>query len=489
MCPSHCALVLTDLISDDGFLHQREAYTLLDGLLSATNYLINEGLLHGDITSNNILVEDLSPKIPRFWLTGFASAKPVSTHMTETERAADVHMVVQMIASVRPGPKYFEDPIANDIFTETFQAFPDTTLTAKQILDRFNELTHGKGDFPFRVHRLTKVFAMEQFTFRDHTYYLKNDVARAIWAMLAHDVSGCQEAYDKVLRTKPSVQASQALGEELLCWEDAQKLIQMYSAKDCLDYPKLAPKWNSRTHCTRNFPISIHVTCYTPSSMWNLSRLVTSMRLLDPVSFGKPKRYVEVGGDSEFEGSYVDLETFRDACDLLDVSSPPCPKDTYSDPRSEEFLSVDSYSGDMVLVEEGLLLGAAIFKRSSRTMIYGGIELSEISALELSKQRNFKGLQHGLQQSGTAPQDTDRLWQAWPTQRASESQYESLTESEDTFRFTSRRAPDPTEGQAQSKNYIEEWVGEQMKRRRVGRSAVDTEPNRSSPPDDKPEGV
>ena len=481
--------MLADLILDDGYLNQREAYTLLDGLLSTTNYLINQGLLHGDITSNNILVEDLSPKNPRFWLTGFASARPVSTHMIETERATDVHMVMKTIASVLPGPDYFEDPVANAIFTETFQAFPGTTLTAKQILDRFNALTHGEGDFPFQVHRLTKVFTMDQFKVRDHTYYLKSDVARVIWAMLAHDAPGCQEAYDKVLRTKPSVHASQALGKELLRWEDAQKLFHIYSPKECLDYPKLEPKGTNRTNCSRNFPISIHVTCYTSCSMWNLSRLVTSMRLLDPVSFGKPKRYIEVGGDLQFEGSYVDLDTFRHACDLLDVSSPSYPKDTYPDPRSDDFSSVDSYSGDLVLVEKGLLLGAAIFKRSSKTMFYGGIEFSEISAVELSKQRNFKGLQHGLQQSGTAPQDIDRLWQTWPIQRAPESQYESLTESADTFRFTWRQAPDSTQGQAQSKNYIEEWVGEQMKRRRVGRSAMDAKPNRSSPADDKPKEV
>ena len=481
--------MLTDLISDDEYLDQREAYTLLSGLLSATDYLINEGFLHGDITSNNVLVEDLSPNTPRFWLTGFAFAGPVSTHMIETERATDVHMVMQTIASVRPGPDYFEDPVANAIFTEVFQAFPDTIHTARQVLDRFNALTLGREDFPFQETCLRKVFAIDQFRFGDHSYYLKSDIARCVWAMLAHDTLGCQEAYDKVLRTKPSVKASQAIGKELLRWEDAQKLFEIYSPKECLDYPRLKPKGNSRTHCTRNFPISIHVTCYTPSSMWNLSRLVTSMRLLDPVSFGKPERYIEVGGDAQFEGSYVDLDTFRRACDLLDVSPPVCPKDTYTDPRSDEFSSVDSYSGDLVLVEKGLLLGAAIFKRSSKTMFYGGMEFSEISAVELSKQRNFKGLQNGLQRSGTAPQDIDRLGQGWPTQRAPESQYESLTESADTFRFTWSRAPDPTQGQAESKNYIAEWVGEQMKRRRVGRSAGDTKPNDPSPADDRPEGV
>ena len=481
--------MLTDLILDDGYLDQREAYTLLDGLLSTTNYLINEGRLHGDIASKNILVEDLSPKNPRFWLTGFASAMPLTTHMTETERAADAHMVMQTIATVRPSPNYFEDPIANDIFTEAFQAFPDTIYTGKHIRDRLTGLTHGKGDFPFQEHRLRKVFTIDQFSFRDHTYYLKSDVARAIWAMLAYNISECQEAYDKVLRTKPSTTASQTLGKEVLRWEEAQKLIHLYCATDCLDYPKLAPKRNTRMDCTRKFSISIRVTCYTPSSMWNLSRLVTSMRLLDPVSFGKPKRYIEVGGGSKFEGSYVDLDTFRHACDLLDVSPPPAPNDTCPDPRADEFSSVDSYSGDLVLVEEGLLLGAAIFKRSSRTMVYGGMEFSENDAVELSKKHKFEGLQNGLQRSGTAPQDIDRLWQEWPTQKVPESQYESLTESADTLRFSWRRSPRPTKGQAQSKNYIEEWVGEQMKRRRLGRSAEDTEPARRSPAHDKPEGV
>ena len=121
-------------------------------------------------------------------------------------------------------------------------------------------------------------------------------------------------------------------------------------------------------------------------------------------------------------------------------------------------------------------------------MFYGGIEFPETSALELSKQRNFEGLQNGLQRSGTAPQSIDHLCRGWPTQRAPESQYETLTESADTFRFTWRRSPDRTQGQAQTKNYVEEWVGEQMKRRRVGQLVEDTQPTRSSPADDKPQG-
>lgn len=97
---------------------------------------------------------------------------------------------------------------------------------------------------------------------------------------------------------------------------------------------------------TESTATGIRVACYTPSSMWNLSRLGTSMRLLDPLSFGSPRRYIEVGGDPQFEDIYVDLDTFRHACDLPGVSSPPYPQDNYPDPRADEFSSVDGYNGD-----------------------------------------------------------------------------------------------------------------------------------------------
>lgn len=112
----HGAELLADKIVHEP-LDQRSTYVLLDGILSTADFLINNGLQHGNITPSNILVADLSPEDPYFWLVGFSSMKPISEDTTKSDKYIDVTMAMWMITHIRGGSTYFEDPAADAIFT------------------------------------------------------------------------------------------------------------------------------------------------------------------------------------------------------------------------------------------------------------------------------------------------------------------------------------------------------------------------------------
>jgi hypothetical protein len=457
-CP-HDAVSLADRISYEP-LDDRTTYVLLQGILSAIRVLFNNGITHGAITSSNILVADLSPKNPRFWLTGFLPTRPMSQDKIKESHSADVGRALRTIAEACGDSDYFEDPAANTIFAGFLQALQSKTLSIKEILDEFNTLTYGSVDTPFQRVYLSKVFLIEQVQFDDQVYYWKIELAQMARAFLAQNTEKSQAAYENILRTKSRKNLSDRAGKELLHSNEAEKLFCRLG----MDFDvcaKLRPK--RKRHCIYELPIRIQLTHHAPSGMWNLSQLINAIPPTELLDIGNLKDCVEVGGDTKSEGLYVDFSTFEHACRLLGVSLP----ESNPNPGANQFQLVNSGNGDLVLVEEKLL-GTPIFRRSSRTMYYGSTEYSEASALQLCIERNFESLRRGILQSRHPPQSVEELYQRQQTQEFPESKFQSLTESqsENMLDFHFRPRVCSTQHQDQLERSTEDWVDEQTQRMR-----------------------
>lgn len=248
-------------------------------------------------------------------------------------------------------------------------------------------------------------------------------------------------------------------------------LTKISEAEDGGLYLDLSPtrRSQSQSQSQKRLQVWIRVARHTPSGMWNLLQLVSAMRPTIPVDVRSPERCVEVAKDARFAGLYVDINTFRHVCDLLEVVPPDTMVNDH-DPRIDQFSSVEGTRGGLVLAEDKLLLGAAVFDRSSRTLHYGGTEYSETDALQLCEQRDFVDLRCGIEWSRHPPEDMNSALLGWPVQEVPESQYQSLTESESLhgkmvppFRFS-------RPSNLGSVNLVRVWVDEQKKRRRRRRS-------------------
>ncbi|KAI9766674.1 MAG: hypothetical protein M1840_006318 [Geoglossum simile] len=449
-------------------LDGRAAFTLLQGILSAILVLFNNDISHGAIESNNILVANLSPKNPRFWLTGFSSARLMPENKLKESHSADVGMALRTVAEARGDPNYFEDPAANDIFAGFLQASQSKTLSAREILTEFNTLTNGVVGSLFEKIYLTKVFSIDQYQFCDKVYYWKNDIASIARTSLAHNTERSQEAQERVLRAKPSKILSE---KGLLYSEEVKKLFDRLEVGIDVWFgfptgPKRKRKGEARHMC--EWRVGIQITYHVPSGMWNLSQLIDAVRPT-PLDIGNPVDFVEVGGDTKYEGLYVDSRTFKHACSLLGISPPDSLKSNPElvDHRVNPFRTVSSGNGELVLAEEKLL-GTPIFNRSSRTLYYSGKKYSEASALQLCTDYSLEGLRLGILQSGDPPQTIVDLCQGQPTREFPGSQLQSLTESEseDMKFFFGRQYVAPVQRQGGFEKPIREWVSEQTRRRR-----------------------
>lgn len=464
---------LADVIGDEP-LNDRTAYTLLRETLSTLDYLYKKGIAGITLSPTSIQVADLSPENPRFWLTGISSARPILRGKIKERHSADVDMAMRIIADARGGPDYFQDPVANIIFTGLLQALQSESLSAQEILAKFEILVGQDVSFPFKSENLTRAFSIKRFQLDDQVYYRKIELARIARALFAQTAKGSQQAYTRILSTKPSKIHE---GEHLLHWGVAQKVFRRLDKDVTIGFwTRLEPATKTKRgregggegkeKCIQDFDIQIRITYHAPSRMWNLSQLINAIGPIDFPEIEDANHYVEVGGDAACEGLYVDLPTFERACRLLRVS-PPKSSENDPNPKAEQFRFVSS-KGDLVLADEQLL-GTAIFRRSSRTLYYGGTEYPEGRAVQLFPQGTFENLHHGISESRCPPQSLKILCQGQPAQDFPESQCLSLTESQsdDGLAFKRRCAsPNPDRGPAKKKTLTEQWLTEQSTRRR-----------------------
>ena len=480
MCPFD-TLPLADAIQYEP-LDDRARYALLQEVLRTLDEIYKKGIANVTITWSNVLVARLSPDKPLFWLTGISSARVMSEDTIKETHSTDVYTAMRTIGRTHGGADYFEDPAANAILTGFLQSLPSTPLSARDILDGFQTLTHGLADFPFKSSYLEKEFSAEQFRFGDQAYYRKTELALIAQALFGQTAKKSQQAYTRILSTKPSEKLPGHEGEQLLNWQDASTLFRrLGSTLGIRFWPALELEREKKREregvgrSTRAFPIRIQITNHAPSQMWNLSQLTNAVRPTDSLEIGDPDHCVEVGGDAECEGLYVDLSTFGHACRLLYVSPPPeSPQsDLEPNPRGDLFQSVNSHEGDLVLVDKKLL-GTAIFKRSSRTMHYGGTDYSEASAMQRFSQDIFDDLHRGISQSRRPAPTLKELCQGQPAQNFSESQCQSLTESQsgELLPSTRRQLRRRNQRQGQPEKLTEDWVNEQSKRRRHIRADI-----------------
>lgn len=476
-CPRD-AYPLGDFLPDEP-LNSRAAYVLLHEIFSTLAELFRNRIAHGAITLDNILVEDLSPENPRFWLIGFSSFGLIPEDRIRESHSADVRMALQTIDEARVRSDRFEDPVANKIFNRFFQTTRSKLLTAQEVLDEFNTLTDGKVDFPFKSADLTKIFSLEQFQFGGQLYYRKTELAAIARALYAQNARKGQQASEAVLCTKSNEILPGHEDENLLDGKAVQSIFERLDTfNDIQFWLEAEPKRKRDAHHMQDFRIPIQITYHAPSMMWNLSQLINTIRPTSLLELGEPEDCVEVGGKAEFEGLYVDLATFQRACEALGVSPPAQTSNSDLDSRTSQFRSVSSNQGDMVLAEEKLL-GAAIFRRSSGTMCYGGKEYTEANMLELCRLHQFEGLGLGILQCRLPAQRVEELCQGQPTQELSESQCQSLTESQHSIDPLAFPVPEPAQlnqGDIRPADVTEEWVDDQTSRKRRRPRASDIKP-------------
>lgn len=287
-CPRD-AYPLGDFIPDQP-LNSRAAYVLLHEILSTIAKLLSKGIVHGAITLDNILVEDLSPENPRFWLIGFSSFEPISEDRIRERHSADVRMALQTISEAQVRSDCFQDPVANKIFNRFFQTTRSKLLTTQEVLGAFNTLTHGKVDFPFKSANLTKVFSLEQFQFGGQLYYRKTELAAIAQALYAQNASKRQQASESVLCTKPNAILPGHEDETLLHGKAVQSIFnQLDKLNDIQFWLEVEPKRKREAHRVQDFRIPIQITYHAPSMMWNLSQLINAIRPTSLLELGEPE--------------------------------------------------------------------------------------------------------------------------------------------------------------------------------------------------------
>ncbi|PGH15730.1 hypothetical protein AJ80_05438 [Polytolypa hystricis UAMH7299] len=473
-CPFN-AYPLADWVQTEP-LDDWTTYALLRGILSALHILFMGGVAGVTISSDNVIVADLTPGEPHFWLTGVSYARPVPADRIKEKHSAEVKAAVRMVVDNHGNSKCFWNPCANTILAEFFPAQQDQLLSANDILDRFAQLTDGAADYSFKTERLLAEFPLRRLQLNGQVYYHRSELARMASALFSQAAEESEQIYTKILSTKPSKTFPGHEVEYLLEWEEVKTLFERFGKTFGINFWLTGKKGRDRRQEDESvvyFSAQVHISFHSRSGLWNLSQLINSIRPACPLEVWDADVCVEVCGDASCEGLYVDLSTFRRACCLLNVSPPAEPIESPGDEdEGDRFRAISGQSNNFGIADKKLL-GTAIFNRSSRTLMYGGTEYSENKALELFPQDPFKGLHRAITQSMRQPQSLKTLCQAHLEPDISESQCVSLTESlpDDPYSFANfKKTRRKLLLQAKPDNLTEEWVETQFKRRRRSRA-------------------
>lgn len=233
-----------------------------------------------------------------------------------------------MIVNCSSNLNCFQDPVANDIFDGFLLALQYNPPSAKEILDLFATLTDGHADYPFKLEYLTAIFSIKKFQFGRQVYYRKTEVAQVASALCAPIDENSQDAYTRVLSTKSNQTLPEHEGEQVLHWQEIQKLFARLGKTQGVSFwfPETSKREKKAVEVSmQDFHVRLRISCHVPSKMWNLTQLINAIRPVDAIDIGDPDVCVDVGGDADCKGLYVDLDTIERACRLLRVSPPPKP--------------------------------------------------------------------------------------------------------------------------------------------------------------------
>ncbi|KLJ06232.1 hypothetical protein EMPG_10342 [Blastomyces silverae] len=456
----------------------RTTYALFECILSTLHSLFSNGVAGVAITSSNILVEDLHPGSPQFWLTGVSSARPLPENEIEESHSADVKAVMRIFTEDRESQNYFQHPVANSFFAEFLDASKSGALSAQRILDKFASATQADADHRFKQCYLTAKVAVERVQSNGQTYYQKAGVARVASALFSETADGSQEAYTKVLSTRSRYRISGYEEYQLLHREEVHKMFERLGRSPAYDFGAHERKQKPRRTGNREeadrgmqeICLKMPISSHAPSNMWNILQLINAIRPAHSLDIGDPEFAVEVGGDANCEGFYVDFNYFENACRLLHVIPPAkFPESPDDDSPAKSFRSACNQE-DNIVVADKKLLGAAVLKRSSRSMYHCGTEFSETEILDQFPRVTFEGLHRAIFRFNCPPYDLRLLCQEQPEEALPESQCVNMTESHSSRppSFSILRAR-RIAGRPRSKARVAEWVSEQATRRRRSR--------------------
>ncbi|PGH31945.1 hypothetical protein GX50_05273 [[Emmonsia] crescens] len=452
----------------------RTTYTLLQGILSALHILFEGGVAGVAITSKNVIIDDPHPGSPQFWLTGVSSARLITEDEIKEKHSTDVKAAMRIFTEDRESQNYFQHPVVNSAFTEILEGPQSKPLSAQYILDKFATLTRGDVDYRFKPSYLAAKIPAKRFRSSGQTYYQKTEIGRVASAIFSQTAEESQQAYTKVLSTKSRYAIHGYEGNQLLHREEVHTLFERLGKSPAFDFglPEKKPKGDREEgdDGMEEICFTMQISCHAPSNMWNISQLINAIRPIDSLDIGDPDLSVEVGGDANCEGLYVDFNFFENACRLLHVIPPTKFPESPGDKRAKNFRSACNQE-DNILVADRRLLGGAILKRSPRTMYHCSTEFSEAEVLEQFPSTTFGGLHRALFQSRCPPHNLKSLCQGRPGEDFPESQCGKLTESHsDSPRSFGTLRSRHMARRAQRKSITAQWIIEQTKKRRQSKS-------------------
>lgn len=328
-------------------------------------------------------------------------------------------------------------------------------------------ISNGIVGFPFRVRTLQRTFSLRATC----GYYRKTELATIIRTHFAYNVSKAQKANARVLGMIGTKDLAGFPGEDFLHWKDAEILFRQLGCDMDLE------PFSKRQQCEKEFIMMFKVMFHERWNIWNVSHLAAVKLPSDVFPVAKAKVVIEVLGERDVEGVYVDAPTFLELCNSLDAY-------TWFDK------GIDTSSGSLppqhgfLLADRKLLFGTASFDLSSLIVTYCSREYTETEALRLCKEYGLAALEAGIMRLKKPPRLIDSVLGLWNSNDCSQSQAQSIPESLRSVSSLSTarnkinsRTTGPSmhlaepsingvSEDAEPNNYVQDWIEKQRSRKR-----------------------
>ncbi|KAI1934934.1 hypothetical protein LOZ66_005482 [Ophidiomyces ophidiicola] len=382
-------------------LSNTSTYILLQELLTDLRLLYYSGVAGIPLSLTNIRISSLSPENPQIWLTAISSAQfQLDEYHLQKQHYEDVKQAVVLIQSCCFPLTPFSDPVANTIYSTLLWDLQVENLSAEETLSRFDPLAGGEVNTPFSSAYLNAVFSLTEIEYRGEIYYLKPEIVRIALAIFCRNTEKGLNAQKMISSAKTS-KIVPGYEKELLSLEQITSLFEDLGKPFNFHVEKVDPIKKRRREKDEKriegFRVKMEIIYHSPSRMWNVSHLLHGLNPQNSLELAALCEGVEVAGDSDFEGIYVDTNRFQAICSKLNVSGVlELPK--IADFRDDMFQGIMGQSR-YVVIADNALIGTAFFDRSERTMSYVNVNYTEADIDKAFPPTIFKGVHRAISSS------------------------------------------------------------------------------------------
>ncbi|KAI1982552.1 hypothetical protein LOZ53_006265 [Ophidiomyces ophidiicola] len=348
-------------------------------LLTNLQLLYNAGVAGVPISPTKIRISSLSPENPQIWMTGISSAQfNLDEYDLRKQHYTDVKDALDLIQKNCPDSQPFSDPIANNIFSKLLQDLQFKNLSAKESLMRFDPLLGEGAKIPFSSAYLHTIFPLKEIEYCGEIYYRKAEIVCIALAIFCRNTENACNARQAISCAKAS-KIVPGYKKELLSLEQIHSLFSNFGKPFSFHVEKLDTIKKRRREKNEerieDFRVKMEISYHSPSGRWNISQLLHGLNPQNSLELADLCEGVEVAGDSDYEGIYVDANRFQAVCSKLNVSG------FFELPEVVDS-TADMFDGIMgqrrhVAIADNALIGTAFFDRSLRMMEYIGVNYTE----------------------------------------------------------------------------------------------------------------